>query len=58
MKMLLKSTPPIAKPMIGLRMSFTKLPTMALKATPIMMPMARSTTLPRNDESTKFRDPS
>ena len=46
-KMLVKSMPPMRSPMIGVRMSFTKLFTTAVKATPMGMPTAGSTTLPR-----------
>src|SRR6267154_365475 len=46
-KRFVKSMPPTARPMIGVKMSFTRLLTTAVKATPIMMPTARSITLPR-----------
>ena len=39
--------PPIASPSSGLNTSFTRLFTMPVKAAPMMMPTARSTTLPR-----------
>src|SRR5487761_172707 len=46
-KMLLKSMPPTSRPMSGVRRSLTRLLTTPVKATPMMMPTARSTTLPR-----------
>ena len=46
-KMLVKSIPPTRRPMIGVKRSLTRLFTTAVKATPMMMPTARSTTLPR-----------
>src|SRR6267154_5499503 len=46
-KMLVKSMPPTSRPISGVKMSFTRLLTTAVKATPIMMPTARSITLPR-----------
>jgi hypothetical protein len=46
-KMFVKSMPPTIRPMIGVKMSLTKLFTTAVKATPMMMPTAKSTTLPR-----------
>src|SRR5215469_11449986 len=46
-KMLVKSMPPTRRPISGVKMSLTRLFTTAVKATPIMMPTARSTTLPR-----------
>src|SRR5262249_36548524 len=45
--MLVKSMPPTSRPMSGVKMSFTRLFTTAVKATPIMIPTAKSTTLPR-----------
>jgi len=42
-----KLTPPRINPMKGIRMSFTKEFTMAVNAPPIMIPTARSITLPR-----------
>ena len=46
-KMLAKLMPPMRSPMIGVNMSFTKLFITAVKANPMSMPTARSTTLPR-----------
>src|SRR3954454_6365409 len=45
--------PPTASPITGLTMSLTKLPTTPVKAAPMMIPIARSTTLPR---ATKARN--
>src|SRR5215208_1225535 len=45
--------PPTASPITGLMTSLTKLPTTPVKAAPMMMPIARSTTLPR---ATKARN--
>ena len=42
-----KSIPPTRRPMIGLMISSTKLPTIVVKAAPMTTPTARSTTLPR-----------
>src|ERR1041384_3609708 len=53
MKTLLKSMPPTATPISGLMTSLTRLFTTPVKAAPIMMPIARSTTLPR---ATKARN--
>ncbi len=39
--------PPNSRPNSGVRMSLTRLLTTPVKATPMMMPTARSTTLPR-----------
>ena len=44
---LLKSIPPISSPITGVKMSFTRLDTIEVNAAPMMMPTARSTTLPR-----------
>jgi hypothetical protein len=46
-KRLLKSTPPVKIPIIGLIRSSTRLLTIAVKAAPMMMPTARSMALPR-----------
>src|SRR4029078_8638508 len=45
---LLKRRPPKMRPMIGMMMSVTSESTILPKAAPMITPMARSTTLPRN----------
>ncbi len=42
-----KSMLPSTSPISGVKMSFTRLCTIPVKAAPTMMPTARSTTLPR-----------
>src|ERR1700720_3978655 len=56
-KMLVKSMPPTSRPMSGVKMSFTKLLTTAVKATPMMMPTARFDHIAAHDESFEFIDP-